>query len=233
MSYRPIVLITGASSGIGAAVARLLADSCRLILVARREDRLRELQKELGQDSVAVIVCDLSDRTQRDALIEKSSACYSGLDVVINNAGIFIATPHSRLKDKQLDQMWEINVTAPLMLTRKALPALRESSCGHIINISSSAADASFANCGAYSASKAAIEAWSRSLREELRPYEIRVSIVVPGATKTEIWPEDSDFPEDKMSTAEDVARAMKCIIEMPKTTSVDRLVVNPSGGAL
>lgn len=230
--HKPVVLITGASSGIGAATARILTSTCRLILVARREDRLRALQEEFAGE-VSIVVCDLSDREQRDALIEQAQAFYDGIDILINNAGIFLATPHSRLKQKQLDELWELNVTAPLMLTRKALPCLRASENGHIINISSGAAEASFANCTAYSASKAAIEAWSRGLREELRPYQIRVSVVVPGATATEIWPTDSDFSADKMLSAEEVAAAIQTIIAMPAASSVDRIVVNPAGGAL
>ncbi len=228
---KPVVLITGASSGIGAACAHALIDTCRLILVARRQERLESLCSELG-DGATCIAADLSNREQRASLIEQAHACYDQLDVLINNAGVFSMAATEAVEQDGVDAMFELNVTAPMMLTKQAIPLLRASNQGQVINISSIAAVSDFAECGAYCASKAALEAWSRCLREELRADKIRVSVIAPGATVTEIWGPEPAFDLSKMAKAEDVAAAVASCIHMPLSASVDKLTIMPPGGA-
>ena len=232
VSQKPVLLITGASSGIGEACARSLVEDYRLILVARREDRLKSLVDHIG-GSVKYIVADLSDAHALSALPEKILSCFGALDAIINNAGIFIVADHADCTDEQLSSVLHLNLMVPMQLTRDVLPQLRQSSSAHIVNISSHAADASFAGCGVYSASKAGLNAWSRCLREELRADEIRVSVVAPGATHTEIWDGQDTFDTKKMARPEDIAETVALLLKMPQRASVDQVTIMPSGGAL
>lgn len=228
---KPVALITGASSGIGAACARVLQDSHRLILVARREQRLKELADALPE--ARPLVCDLSEPAARDQLMAQAEALYGGIDVLINNAGIFETGAADAIDEAQMNYLWRLNVNAPLLLTRDALPLLRQSSNAVIITISSIAAVADFPQCSVYAASKAAVEAWSRSLREELRGDGIRVSIIAPGATSTEVWDGKDGFDTSRMMQADDIAAAVRSCVLMPVSASVDKLTLMPPGGAL
>lgn len=228
-----IALITGASSGIGAALARSLAGRWRLILVARRKDRLDALAEEIrrdGGDAIA-LAADLAEDPHEVA--EKAAAIWNGLDAVVNNAGQFATADGDALTAEHLDQLWRINVRAPMLLTSAAIPFLRARHGGSIVNVSSVAADATFSGCSTYAATKAALEAWSRVLREELRRDRIRVSVVAPGATDTEVWPAGFNPPADRMCRAADVATAIRFILEQPASTSIERLMITPPGGAL
>ena len=230
-----VVLVTGASAGIGAATARALAESSRLALVARRGERLDELVARIAAlgGEAAAIPADLSIAGEAERVVAACVERFGELDAVINNAGCFLTGPTGTQDPTDLDRMLALNLRAPVMLTRAAIPHLAERGGGWIVNLSSVAADAAFAGCGAYAATKAGIEAWSRSLREELRSQGIRVSVVVPGATDTEVWPDDCPFDRAKMARAEDVARAIVFALGAPPTASIDRVVVTPPAGAL
>jgi NADP-dependent 3-hydroxy acid dehydrogenase YdfG len=230
-----VVLITGASSGIGAAIARALAGRCRLALVARRRDRLESLCAEItaaGGEAQAV-VADLTAADAPARVVAAAVQRFGGLDAVINNAGIFETAAIGGITAEHIDRLWRLNVQVPMLLTQAALPHLRGRRGGWIVNISSVAAEASFTGCGVYAGTKAALDAWSRCLREELRGTNVRVAVVAPGATDTEVWPAEWDAKRDRMSRAEDVAAAVRFVLEQPPTASIDRLVITPPGGAL
>jgi NADP-dependent 3-hydroxy acid dehydrogenase YdfG len=213
-----VVLITGASSGIGAATARALAGRARLILAGRRRDAL---------DTVAAAIT----ASGGEALAAVTR--FGGLDAVVNNAGIFETAAIGAVDTEHLHRQWQINVAAPMLLVQAALPHLRGRRGGTIINLGSVAADAAFAGCGAYAGTKAALAAWTRCLREELRGTNVRVSLVVAGATATEIWPPSFADRRDRMCRPEDVAQAIRAILETPATASIDRIDVTPPGGPL
>jgi short-subunit dehydrogenase len=223
----PTVLITGASSGIGAAIARTLAPRHDLILVARRADRLTALATELGPRH-RTIAADLADPAGLGAVV----AGVTDLDVLVNNAGVFALANGDAITATHLDSLWRINVNAPMLLTAAVLPRLRAG--GSVINVSSTVVENAFAGCAAYTASKCAIEGWSRVLREELRPRRIRVGVIAPGATDTEVWPAAFAGAErSRMVRASDVAEAVRLMVEAPAATSFDRIAVTPSAGAI
>jgi len=223
----PTVLITGASSGIGAAIARALAPRHDLILVARRADRLTALATELGPRH-RTIAADLADHAGLAAIVSGVAE----LDVLVNNAGVFALANGDAITGAHLDNLWRINVNAPMLLTAALLPRLRAG--GSVINVSSAVVENAFTSCGAYTASKCALEGWSRVLREELRPRRIRVGILAPGATDTEVWPpEFAGAERSRMVRAADVAEAARMMIEAPPATSFDRIAVTPSSGAI
>lgn len=227
----PTVLITGASSGIGAAVARALAPRFRLLLVARREDRLLALAAELARagGSAKPVVADLSTVAGRERAAE---AAQEGLDALVNNAGAFTLADCPQIDAAHLDHLLAINLRAPLLLTAACLAHLRPGAT--IVNISSQVVEHAFTGCAAYTAAKCALEGWSRVLREELRPRRIRVSVIAPGATDTEIWPEQfAGADRSRMVRAEDVASAVRLAIEAPPSASFERMAISPPGGAL
>jgi 3-oxoacyl-[acyl-carrier protein] reductase len=230
---KPVALITGASSGIGAATALALAPRWRLALVARRADRLADLVARVagaGGEAEA-FAADLADVEAPRGVVDRTMARFGRLDALVNNAGAFAVATADAITAEHLERLWRLNVRAPMLLVGAALAHLPAGGC--IANVSSVAAESAFTGCGAYAATKAALEAWSRVLREELRPRRIRVGVVAPGATDTEVWPADSSFDRGRMCRPEDVAAAIRFVVEQAVTASVDRLVVAPPGGAL
>jgi uncharacterized protein len=182
----PVVVITGASSGIGEATARHLARSrgARCVLVARRADRLEQLAAELGNGSTFVAV----DVTEAEAPRQIRDHLDGRVDALVNNAG---AAWRERFEDggwEDIRRTMELNFNAPVRITEALLPALRESG-GSVVNVASVAGRVSRPNTGAYSASKAALLAWTDSLRAEEAGNGVHVGAVLPGFVKTEGFP--------------------------------------------
>lgn len=228
------VLITGASSGIGAATALALSEHLRLVLVARRRDRLDALVAKItaaGGRAWAVIA-DLEKPGEPERVVAEAVRLAGGIDAVVNNAGIFLAAGVGDIDAAHLERQWRLNVQAPILLAQAAVPHLAARG-GTIVNVSSVATEMTFVGCSAYSATKAALDCWSRIAREELRSKRIRIGVIAPGATATEIWSPESTFDRTKMCRAEDIAQAIRTMIEAPASASIDRIVITPPGGAL
>ena len=219
-------LITGASSGIGAALARRLAPTWNLILVARRRDRQEAVAAECAH--ARIVVADLSADDGPEALA-RHLELPRGLDALVNNAGIFATADTAAYTASHLSSILHLNAVVPMRLTAALLPRLVRG--GTIVNVSSVAAVADFSGCGAYAASKAALEAWSRSLRVEVRPQGLRVGVVAPGATDTEVWPSGAPVPRERMCQADDVAQAIAWMLDAPATASIERLAIMPPAG--
>jgi NADP-dependent 3-hydroxy acid dehydrogenase YdfG len=230
---KPTVLITGASSGIGAATALALSSTWTVVLVARRQERLTTLAQRItasGGQAIA-IAADLSQPEEPARVVAEAVAQAGRLDALINNAGIFTAAPVDAVDAAHVATMFPLNLRAPMLLASAAIPHLTVRG-GTIINVTSVAADATFPGCAAYAASKAGLEAWSRVAREELRSRGIRVGVIAPGATDSEVWPAETTFDRARMCRAEDIAAAIRVMLEAPASVSIDRLVVTPPGGA-
>lgn len=185
-------LLTGASSGIGAATARrLAADGWRLLLVARREDRLKALAEELPSTSYAA--ADLTEEDAPRRLAERVEAELGGLDLLVNNAG---AGWRAEFGDpdggyENVRRTMELNFDAPVRLTEALLPILRRSAPSSIVNVASIAGRVSMPRSGAYSASKFALAGWSEALRAEERGRGVHVGLVLPGFVATEGFPQE------------------------------------------
>ena len=219
------IVITGASSGIGAAIAQQLAPRHRLILVARRRDRLEVLARSLAATAV------VADLATAEGLATVTAAATGPIHALVNNAGAFSIAAAEAIDRAHLESLWRLNVDAPMLLTAALLP--RFTSGGIVVNISSAVVDNAFTGCAAYTASKCALEGWSRVLREELRPRGIRVGVVVPSKTDTEIWPEGTTAAARAlMLRADDVAASVRLMVEASPGASYDRISVTPSGGA-
>jgi short-subunit dehydrogenase len=185
-----IALVTGASSGIGAATARRLArePGTTLVLVARREDRLRELAGELG--GATVIAADLLEQDAPVRIARTVEEEHGRLDLLVNNAG---AAWRGRFGDVGWDNVrrhMELNFDATVRLTETLLPLLRRSAPSSIVNVASTAGRVARGNSGAYSASKFALVGWSDALHLEERPHGVHVGMVLPGFIATEGFPQ-------------------------------------------
>ena len=229
---KPVVLVTGATSGIGTATARALAPDHRLVLVGRRTERLAALVQEFNGQAWG-ITADLTGSSVPRGVVDEAIAKAGRLDVVINTAGICATAAIGGLTAEHVEAQFRLNLLAPMLLTQAALPHLRGVRGGTIVNVSSVAAEAAFSGCGAYAAAKAGLEAWSRCLREELRGTNVRVSVIAPGATDTDIWPSDSPFDRNRMAKPTDVAAVIRAAVMLPASASLDRALVTPPGGPL
>jgi short-subunit dehydrogenase len=191
VSSRPIVaVITGASSGIGEATARRLArePGARLILVARREDRLRALAESLPCEATHVAV-DLTDEDAPGRVRAHIEALGGGLTLLVNNAGAAWRGSFGESGHANLHRHMELNFDAVARLTEALLPLLRGSAPSAIVNVASTAGRVARARTGAYSASKFALIGWSDSLYAEERPHGVHVGLVLPGFIATEGFP--------------------------------------------
>jgi uncharacterized protein len=218
-----IAVITGASSGIGAATARRLArePDAQLVLVARREDRLRELADELG--SATVVPVDLLDPDAPAAVREAVEREHGGrLDLLVNNAGSAWRGRFGETGWEHVRKHMELNFDAVLRLTEALLPLLRESAPSAIVNVSSTAGRVSRGNSGAYSASKFALAGWSDALHLEERRHGVHVGLVLPGFVATE------GFPQEQLMGR----RATRWMVSTPEKVAGAILAAGPGGKA-
>ncbi len=195
-------ILTGASRGIGRALAAMLArNGVRVLAVGRDEIALENLREELG---VVPLCADLADPAQVRALPERAAALWGGVDILINNAGIGEPAPLAQTPLEMWEQHMAINARAPFLLCQAALPYLAQSH-GTIVNISSVVGHRAYANQGAYSASKHALVGLTEALAQEVQPLGIRVHLISPGGvntamvarTRPDLAPEDLAQPEE------------------------------------
>jgi NADP-dependent 3-hydroxy acid dehydrogenase YdfG len=185
-----VVVITGASSGFGEAAARLLSrQGATVVLGARRTERIRELAKELNERGgrALAMTTDVTDRAQVEALVGASVKTYGRVDVMINNAGLMPQSPLERLKVDEWEQMIDVNIKGVLYGIAAALPHMKQQHSGHFINVSSVAGHKVLVNSAVYAATKYAVRALSEGLRQEVKCYNIRTTVISPGAVATEL----------------------------------------------
>ncbi|GAC1317196.1 MAG: hypothetical protein NVSMB25_04430 [Thermoleophilaceae bacterium] len=226
----PVAVVTGASSGIGAATARALARTrgAQVVLVARREDRLRELAAELGPNA-SWVAADLTDADAPTSVRGAVEERHGRLDLLVNNAG---ASWRGRFADEGFENVrrtMELNFDAPVRLTEALLPLLRASAPSAIVNVASAAGRVARAGAGSYSASKFALIGWSDALHLEERGEGVHVGLVLPGFVATEGFPA-SELTARRItrwlvSNPEAVARA---IIEAGLEGRAERYVPRP-----
>jgi len=183
-----VVVITGASSGLGEATARHLAEEgAKVVLGARRLDRLRALANELSLGEGAVVQTDVTRREEVARLVEQAVKSHGRVDVIINNAGLMPQSLLERLKVDEWDRMIDVNIKGVLYGIAAVLPHMRKQKSGHIINVSSVAGHKVGSGGAVYAATKHAVRALSEGLRQEVKPYNIRTTIISPGAVATEL----------------------------------------------
>lgn len=234
-----VVIITGASSGLGEATARMLASKgAKLMLAARREDRLKALAESIQADGgeAAYQVVDVSDQAAVQALADHTNATYGRIDVLVNNAGLMPLAPLDAGKVDEWDTMIDVNIKGVLYGINAVLPTMRKQHAGHVINLSSVAGHVVFPGAAVYCATKFAVKAISEGLRME-SGGEIRSTNISPGAVDTELTdhitdPNAQKAAQDLYSVAIDasaIARAITYAIEQPAEVDVNELIIRPT----
>lgn len=233
---RRVAVITGASSGIGAATARALGRAgFEPVLGARRRDRLEAVAREAGGAAFELDVTDLESvrRFARDV-----GERYGRIDVLVNNAGLALGkTPVESTPDEYWEGMWAANVKGLLQVTRECLPLIRKAPLGHIVNIGSIAGFEVYKGGAGYSATKWAVRAISRTLRLELSGEPIRVTEVAPGMTETEFSlvrfegdqkAADNEYVGVKPLNGDDIAACIEFVVSRPPHVNIDEMVIRP-----
>jgi len=236
-----VVVVTGASSGLGEATARLLsAQGATVVLGARRADRLESLAKELerhGGKALAVTT-DVTRREQVKALVDSAVQTYGRVDVMINNAGLMPQAPLERLKVDEWDRMIDVNVKGVLYGIAAALPHMQRQKAGHFINVSSVAGHRVGPGFAVYAATKFAVRALSEGLRQEVKPYNIRTTVISPGAVATELPDSVTDpdaskrvrtFYEQVAVPADSFARAVAFAMSQPEDVDINEILYRPT----
>jgi short-subunit dehydrogenase len=178
------VIITGASSGIGAATAQAFAAAgANVVLAARDEARLAAVASTLAGRAL-IVPTDVSDRKALERLVAEAVTAYGGIDIVINNAGVGLASPVAELSVEDFEQALAVDLFGPLALTQAALPHMRREG-GQLIYVSSVVGLRALPYLGGYAAAKAALDRLTEALRVELRGTGISVTLVRPGSTRT------------------------------------------------
>jgi short-subunit dehydrogenase len=226
-------LITGASRGIGRAIAGKLAEPDReLVLHGRDQEALVVVftEVEAAGAKPSTLTFDLSRPEEIDAMVKKIGT--EPLHGLINNAGIAIVKPLKELSLEDWQATIEVNITAPFLLSQKLAPFMPEGAT--IVNILSVAAKTGFPGWSSYCMSKFALEGFTQAIREELRPQGIRVVNVYPAATATEIWDEiEGDWPRENMLPVNEVAEAVAYALQRPSSVLVENITVGRQGGNL
>ena len=233
-----VVLITGASSGIGAATARELAvEGARLVLGARRTDRLESLAAELAAAGAEVRWqrLDVTDRADVARFVDFAVAEFGRVDVLVNNAGLMPLSPFTALKVDEWDRMIDVNLKGALYGIAAVLPLMKGQKSGHIINISSMAGRRVMPTAGVYCATKFGLHALSEVLRIE--NDDIRVTVISPGATESELADTITDENTKAMVAnirklamgSDAVARAISFAIAQPDDIDVGEIMVRPT----
>lgn len=236
-----VVVITGASSGNGEATARLLSgQGATVVLGARRLERIQSLARELtGRGGKALAVAtDVTRYDQVKSLVDAAVQTYGRIDVMLNNAGLMPHSPLERLKIDDWNRTIDVNLKGVLYGIAAALPYMRQQKSGHIINVSSVAGHKVWPGSAVYAATKTAVRVLSEGLRQEVKPYNIRTTVISPGALATElansitepdIAENVSKFMHEIALPAESFARVVAFAISQPEDMDINEILFRPT----
>ena len=241
-----VALVAGASSGIGEATAVALAErGATVALVARRRDKLEALAERIGGGGKALVIeADVSDQAQAQAAVETAVGELGRLDTLVNNAGVMLLGPIVGAPLEEWQRMVNLNVLGLLYCTHAALPHLLAAAEGDprsvadVVNISSTAGRVARLNSGVYNATKFGVVAFSESLRQEVTARHVRVSIIEPGATATELASHNrlvvleemaKNFGGIELMASEDIADAIVYVVTRPRHVAVNEMLIRPT----
>lgn len=234
---KPVVLITGASQGIGAEIARVFATEMkgvRLALVARSEAGLRKVAAACAKRGAVVetFPCDVSDAAAVEAMGAAVTKRFKAVDVLINNAGKFAPSEFLALSVEDFDAMIGANLRSLFLVSRAIVPGMVARGRGDVFNMSSVAGLQAYSGGAAYCAAKFGVTGLSKVMRHELKAKGVRVCTVYPGATVSPSW-EGSGADWERMMPTADVARAFFDVYRLSRKTVVEEIVLRPQGGDL
>lgn len=236
-----VIVITGASSGLGEAAARLLsAKGASVVLGARRVERIEALAQELDRNGGKAVALrtDVTDSGQVKQLVDAAVRSYGRIDVMINNAGVMPLSLLERLRLDDWNRAIDVNIKGVLYGIAAALPYMKEQRAGHIVNVSSVAGHRVGPGSAVYAATKHAVLALSEGLRQEVKPYNLRTTVISPGAVATELPSSTTDpdmsertrqFYEKSAISADSFARAVHFAISQPDDVDVNEILFRPT----
>jgi NADP-dependent 3-hydroxy acid dehydrogenase YdfG len=233
-----VALVTGAGRGIGRAIAVAFAgEGASVALVSRSRADLAEVAGEIRERQhgrALAIPADVTNDAAVEALVEQVLAELGRLDILVTSAGAAAFGAVADVKPGDWDTMLALNLRAVMVCCRAVLPPMMRQRAGTILNLSSIASKKALPGSAVYTATKAAVNAFSQVLAEELRPHGVRVGVLIPGAVDTPIWDSmGATPPRDKMLRPEDVARAAVLMAALPPHASLEELTLMPAGGIL
>lgn len=230
-------IVTGSTKGIGLAIVyALLNEGWNVAITSRDENDLKNMRKELS-DSFPDQEClfhkvDFSKKQETLDYAKKIKTAWPEIDMLVNNVGIFVPGEIHKEADGILENTMETNLYSAYHLTREILPAMMLRKSGYIINMCSIASFMSYPNGGSYTISKFAMLGFSKVLREEMKPYNIKVTSIMPGATWSASW-SGADYPEERLMKPEDVAEAVISLLRMSPQSVVEEIIIRPQLGDL
>lgn len=240
-----VVVITGASSGFGEITARYLSEQGAVVaLGARRTDRIESLAEEINQigGKAIAVTTDVTDRDQVKKLVDKAVEEFGRVDVMINNAGLMPLAPLEKLRIDEWNQMIDVNIKGVLYGIAAVLPYMKDQKSGHIINVSSVAGHKVGPGSTVYAATKHAVRTISEGLRQEVKSYNLRTTIISPGAVDTELPSSVGDpdtaegikgFYDNMAIPADSFARTVIFAIEQPENMDVNEILFRPTAQEL
>jgi NADP-dependent 3-hydroxy acid dehydrogenase YdfG len=236
-----VVVITGASSGLGEATARYLSERGAIVVLgARRRERIDALAAEIagtGGQALAVVT-DVTDAAQVQRLVDAAIERFSRVDVMLNNAGLMPHSPLERRKIEDWDRMIDVNLKGVLYGIAAVLPQMQRQKSGQIINVSSVAGHKVRAGGAVYSATKTAVRVLTEGLRMEVKPWNIRTTIISPGAVASELAQSITEpdiakgmqqFYEEYAIPAESFARTVAFAISQPDDVDINEILFRPT----
>lgn len=230
-------VITGGTKGIGKAIIDLLSSKgVNIAVCSRNEDDLTALKDEiLSKDSSLTVITSTTDMSVKEEVIafgEMIKNTWESIDILINNAGLFIPGEIAKEEDGALEQMINTNLYSAYHLTRTLLPKMIKQKSGTIFNMCSIASKIAYPNGGSYSISKFALLGFSKVLREELKQHGIRVTSILPGATWSNSWA-GVDLPQERLMEAQDIAKIVWNTIQLSPSAVVEEIILRPQLGDL
>ena len=236
-----VAVVTGATSGIGAATARSLAAAgAKVVVSGRREDRLASLAAELERDGreVRSVACDLGTNEGAQAVVDAAISAFGRLDVLVNNAGVMFLSPIDDADPADWDAMIRVNLLGVMYASRAALPRMRQQKSGHIVNVSSVSGRFAGPTQGGYNASKWGVNGFSEALRREVHQDGIKVTLIEPGIVATELT---DHIPHEATKTryegivgqmeplqSEDIAASIRFVVSQPRRVSINEVLIRP-----
>ncbi|MEK4510907.1 SDR family oxidoreductase [Paenibacillus sp. FSL K6-2524] len=236
-----VVVIMGASSGIGEATTKKLAEEgARVVIAARREDRLQALAQSLPNAEISYLVADVSNKEEVQSVIDLAIEKYGRVDVLFNNAGVMPTAPLSESRFDEWRQMLDINIMGVLNGIAAVLPVMKKQQSGHIISTDSIAGHVVYPGSAVYCGTKFAVRAIMEGLRQEERENNLRSTIISPGAVDTELYLTSKDLEtqewlKNNQSTegfglkSSDIADAIAYAISTPETVAVSEIMIRPT----
>lgn len=227
------IVITGATKGLGRAVAEKFAGGgFDLALCARSENDLQQLQSAIRHPKSNILArpCDVSRKEEVESFAAGITKQFGAVDVIVNNAGIFLPGQVYNEAEGTLEKLMATNLYSAYHLTRALLPDMIKQKRGHIFTLCSVASIGAYPNGGSYSISKFALLGFTKALREELKPFNIKVTAIISGAAYTDSWKE-SGLPESRFMKAEDIGQTIWDIYHLSENAVVEEILLRPMQG--